>query len=212
MANTDLARFIDHWTIEFVRVYPHPIERVWKAISDPAEVAIWFIRPTTWDLRSGGAYRFHNDEFSGPIELVEAPKRIRFRYAPFAGPWPGAEAYFQFELESVAGGTRMRFVQHATPDVQDPDEPVEEFRAPGRPGSLGGWHSAFEELAELLDGVPTGSRLPDTRMSEVARNWAGYATEFTAEQKARILKGLRERERWFELVDLYGAHVRASRP
>ncbi len=211
MPNAELARFIDRWTIEFIRVYPHPIERVWKAISDPAEVAIWFIRPTVWDLRNGGAYRFQ-EKFFGAIELVEPPRRIRFRYASPDGPWPGTEAYFQFELESVPGGTRLRFVQHATPDVEDPDEPREIFRSPGRPGSLGGWHSAFEELAEHLDGVPTGSRLPPTRMSAVAKNWAGFQSEFTVEQKARILKGLRERERWFELVDIYEAHVRASRP
>ncbi|HEY1708101.1 MAG TPA: SRPBCC domain-containing protein [Rhizomicrobium sp.] len=211
MSNAGLARFIDKWTIEFVRTYPHPIERVWKAISDPAEVAIWFIRPTVWELRSGGAYRFE-DKFLGPIELVEPPRRIRFRYAPLAGPWPGADAYFEFELESAAGGTRLRFVQHATPDVTDPDEPNELFRAPGRPGSLGGWHAAFDELGEHLDGVPTGSRLPPTRMSAVAENWAGFASEFTAQQKARILKGLRERERWFELVDIYKAHVTATRP
>ena len=212
MPNSDLARFIDRWTIEFIRVYPHPVERVWKAISDSAEVAIWFIPPTVWDMRTGGAYRFHNDEFSGAIELVEPLKLIRFRYVPFKGPWPGADAYFQFELEPVAGGTKLRFVQHATPDVVDPDEPRKIFRSPGRPGSLGGWHSAFEELAEHLDGVPTGSRLPPTRMSAVAKDWTGFANEFTAEQKGRILKGLRERERWFELVDLYEAHVSASRP
>jgi len=28
MANADLARFVDRWTIEFIRVYPHPVERV----------------------------------------------------------------------------------------------------------------------------------------------------------------------------------------
>lgn len=208
MADAEFARFIDRWTIEFVRVYPHPIERVWKAISDPAEVAAWFISPKVWDLRSGGAYRFQ-DKFLGPIELVDPPRRIRFRYA---GPWPGADAYFEFELESVATGTRLRFVEHASPDLTDPDEPREVFHSPGRPGSLAGWHSAFEELADLLDGVPTGSRLPPTRMSAVAKNWAGYASEFTADQKARILKGLRERERWFELVDLYEVHVTGSRP
>ena len=29
MPKADLARFIDRWTIEFIRVYPHPVERVW---------------------------------------------------------------------------------------------------------------------------------------------------------------------------------------
>jgi hypothetical protein len=33
MAHEGLARFIDHWTIEFVRTYPHPIERVWQAVT-----------------------------------------------------------------------------------------------------------------------------------------------------------------------------------
>jgi uncharacterized protein YndB with AHSA1/START domain len=212
MADADLARFIDRWTIEFVRVYPHPVERVWKAVSDPAEIAIWFIRPTAWDLRSGGAYRFHDDGFAGVIEAIDPPRLIRFRGIGHGATWPDPEAYFQFELEPVAGGTRLRYVQHATPGVEDPDEPREIYRSPGRPGSLAGWHAAFDELAEFLDGVPTGSRLPASRMSEVAGNWAGYATEFTAEQKARILKGLRERERWFELVDTYESRVRATRP
>jgi len=211
MEKAELARFIDRWTIEFVRVYPHPIERVWKAVSDPAEVAIWFIRPTVWDLRSGGAYRFHTEGFAGVIETVEPPRLIRFR-GGVPGAWPDPEAYFQFELEAVAGGTRLRYLQHATPGVEDADEPREIYRSPGRPGSLAGWHAGFDELAEHLDGVPTGSRLPASRMSEVAKNWAGYASEFTAEQKALILKGLRERERWFELVDTYEAHVRATRP
>ena len=39
MAEAELARFIDRFTVEYVRVYAHPIERVWRAISDPAELA-----------------------------------------------------------------------------------------------------------------------------------------------------------------------------
>ena len=50
MANDDLATFIDRWTMEYVRFYPHPIERVWRAITDPAELARWFIPPTKWEL------------------------------------------------------------------------------------------------------------------------------------------------------------------
>ena len=36
-AKADLARFVDRWTVEYVRVYPHPIERIWRATSDPKE-------------------------------------------------------------------------------------------------------------------------------------------------------------------------------
>jgi len=203
----DLARFIDHWTVEFIRTYPHPIERVWRAVTDPAEVAIWFIPPTVWEPKTGGRYRFHDDGFSGVIHVVEPPRLIRF-----AGPDP--EAFFQFELAPAEGGTRLRYLQHANPSVVDPDEPRPDFVAPGRPGSLAGWHHAFDELAELLDGAPIGSRLPPTRLTEIVQNWSvmGMSAEFTAEQKARILKGLRAREYHFELTDRYTTHVKATRP
>jgi uncharacterized protein YndB with AHSA1/START domain len=211
MAEAELARFIDHDTVEFVRTYPHPIERVWKAVSDPAEVAIWFIPPTVWDLQPGGAYRFE-EGFSGLMEAVEPPRLIRFGQDPNSGRWPGPDSWFQFELAPAPGGTRLRYIQHTPPG--DPEEPILEFASPGRPGALAGWHGAFDELAELLDGAPIGSRLPPTRLTEIFHNWAGFemSAEFTPEQKARILKGLRERERWFGYVDIYSEHVRATRP
>jgi uncharacterized protein YndB with AHSA1/START domain len=214
MADAGLARFIDHWTVEFVRTYPHPIERAWKAVSDPAEVAIWFIPPTVWDLKPGGGYRFHDDGFAGVLQAVEPPRLIRFGPKPDGGPWPGPDSWFQFELEPVTGGTRMRYLQHADPGAADPDEPRVAFVSPGRPGSLAGWHAAFDELDELLDGVPIGSRLPPTRLTEIFENWAGFgmSAEFTPAQKTRILKGLRVRERWFDLKDTYTEHVRATRP
>jgi len=213
MAEADLARFIDHWTVEFVRTYPHPIERVWRAVTDPAEVGIWFIPPTVWEPKPGGRYQFE-EGFAGVVQAVEPLRLIRFGPRPNGGPWPGDDSYFQYELEPVAGGTRLRFVQHADPDVADPDERRKNFHSPGRPGSLAGWHNAFEELDELLDGVPIGSRLPPTRLTEVFDSWAGFemSAEFTTDQKARILKGLRARERWFECVDIYSEHVMATRP
>ena len=65
----ELPRFIDRWTIEYVRVYPHSIERVWRAITDPKEFGEWFI-PGSIELTLGGAYRFggpdHTD-FAGRI-------------------------------------------------------------------------------------------------------------------------------------------------
>jgi uncharacterized protein YndB with AHSA1/START domain len=214
MAKAELARFIDHWTVEFVRTYPHPIERVWRAVTDPVEVAIWFIPPTVWEPKTGGRYRFHDDGFSGVVQVVEPPRLIRFGPNPDGGAWPGPDSFFQFELEPVEGGTRLRYLQHADPGVVDPDELRPGLASPGRPGSLAGWHHAFDELAELLDDAPIGSRLPSTRLTEIVLNWSemGMSAEFTAEQKVRILKGLRAREYHFELWDLYTAHVKAVRP
>ena len=75
MAEAELARFIDRYTMEFVRHYPHPIERVWRAVTEPGELAQWFILPSVWELKSGGAYRFE-EGFRGVIEAVEPPRLI----------------------------------------------------------------------------------------------------------------------------------------
>jgi uncharacterized protein YndB with AHSA1/START domain len=195
--------------MEFVRHYPHPIERVWRAISDPAEVGQWFIPPERWELKSGGAYRFHNDDFSGVMEVVEPPRFIRFN---FADPTE-AGAYFQFELAPEAGGTRLRYLQHAAPGTAHAWQPPHAWDTPWGGGNLGGWHSAFEELADLLDGVPCGSRRPPTEFSAIVQDWAErFGRDFSTEQKSKISRELRERERWFELIKIYRAHIDATLP
>ena len=55
MAEAELARFIDRYTMEYVRTYPHPIERVWRAIIEPEEFGVWFIKGRL-DPRVGGRY------------------------------------------------------------------------------------------------------------------------------------------------------------
>ncbi len=42
MTHQALARFMDRFAIEYVREYPHPVQRVWRAICDPAELSAWF--------------------------------------------------------------------------------------------------------------------------------------------------------------------------
>jgi uncharacterized protein YndB with AHSA1/START domain len=160
MAEALLARFIDRYTMEFVRHYPHPIERVWRAITDPAEMSVWFA-PITFEPRLGGAYRAQWEEptmFRGVITAFEPPRLLRF-----GGPHPGADAHWQFELESAGGGTRMVFVQRipaghevlARWPLDPPESPPD---TPWRPGTLSGWHSAFDGLADRLEGAPAGSR------------------------------------------------------
>ena len=63
MAEAELATFIDRFTVQYVRVFPHPVERVWRALTDPAELAAWCM-PATIDLRVGGAAPFRAK--SGP--------------------------------------------------------------------------------------------------------------------------------------------------
>ena len=43
MTASDYGTFLDAETIRYERVFPHPIERVWRAITEPAEVREWFM-------------------------------------------------------------------------------------------------------------------------------------------------------------------------
>src|ERR1700761_4730609 len=118
MAEAELARFVDRFTIEYVRTYPHPIERVWRAITDPAEFRAWFI-PGTLEGRAGGAYRFGDGDFAGVVQVFDPPRRVRFSHKS------DPAAYFEYELSEVEGGVRMRFVQHFAPGglhAADPDD------------------------------------------------------------------------------------------
>jgi uncharacterized protein YndB with AHSA1/START domain len=160
VAEAELARFIDRHTIQYVRVYPHPVERVWAAVTDAAQMAVWFFPDSQIDARAGGAYALGGPgaNFKGVITIFEPPRLVRY-----GGPQPhGPDGYWQFTLDPVPGGTRMMFVQSSQPGVwrnthnwpADPaDHPAGELN-PWRPGTLSGWHVSFDHIGDMLDGAP----------------------------------------------------------
>jgi uncharacterized protein YndB with AHSA1/START domain len=207
----DLARFIDRWTVEYVRTYPHPIDRVWRAITDPKEFGQWFIRGDV-ELREGGAFQFQSGGWTGKVLAIEPPRRIRFG---------DALSYFEYELSGVAGGTRMRFVQHFDPAIVHtpvPDDLGGDIPVPGtpwKPGFVGGWHAHFDSLGDLLDGVPMGSHLPPTEFQALAKAWArdGLNAGLLDERgAARLVLQFRRKERWNELNKIYREHIKAAVP
>jgi len=213
VTDAGLGRFLDRRTLEFVRTYPHPIERVWRAITDPAELARWFIPTTEWEFKEGGAYRFHDDDFAGEILALDAPRFVRFGFRAAAGQEPGS--FFQYELTVVDDGTRLRFVQYAAPGRTWAGQPEGRSDVPWAGGNLGGWHEFWEALAAHLDGVPADSRLPPTPMSALVADWVGkMQIEYRMDPKlgARIRIGLRREERWAELNALYEAIINETLP
>jgi uncharacterized protein YndB with AHSA1/START domain len=217
MAEAELARFVDRFTMEYVRVYPHPIERVWRAITDPNEFRAWFI-PGALELKTGGDYRFGAEgstDFAGQVLAVDPPTLLRFSHSS------DPEAYFQYELTELAGATRMRFVQHFAPGLfeETPDDLGGDLPGgpgtPWKPGFVGGWHEFWDALRDYLDGVTTGSRLPPTEFGAIAESFAremvrsGRMTEVNAK---RLVLGLRRQERWNELNKIYRDYIKATIP
>jgi uncharacterized protein YndB with AHSA1/START domain len=225
MAEAELARFIDRQTMEYVRVYPHPIERVWRAIIEPEEFGVWFIKGRL-DPRVGGRFWFGDDGFQGAVAAIEPPRLLRLA--------DDKQDTFQYELTEVPGGTRMSFVHHIPPggpyeSKPDPtgdgemswdlggDLPGGPY-SPWRPGFIGGFHDMHDRLAEFLDGVPVGSRLPPTEFSTFVKKWATVPPGMNGipdeQKKQRMLvhRALRGRERWFELIRAYRAHIVTTIP
>ena len=50
-------------SVRVEREYPHPIEKVWRAVTTPEHLGQWFPSPVEIDLRPGGQVRF--GAFSG---------------------------------------------------------------------------------------------------------------------------------------------------
>ena len=71
-------------TVRVERRYPHPIEKVWRAVTTPEHLGQWFPSPVEVDLRPGGAMRFGGVRgrrgAAGTVETVDAPRRLTFTW------------------------------------------------------------------------------------------------------------------------------------
>ncbi|GHH91811.1 SRPBCC family protein [Streptomyces capillispiralis] len=89
--------------VRFRREYDHPVDRVWRFVTDPDELAHWFPSRAEIDLRPGGTVAFSGDpaleDSTGRVIAVDAPRHLSFE-------WDGDELHF--DLEALAD-ERTRF-------------------------------------------------------------------------------------------------------
>lgn len=97
-------------TVRVERDYPHPIEKVWRAVTAPEHLGQWFPSPVEVDLRPGGEMRFGasggGPGAAGVVEAVDPPRRLAFTW--------GADR-LTFELSPSGGGTTF-VLTHAFDD------------------------------------------------------------------------------------------------
>jgi uncharacterized protein YndB with AHSA1/START domain len=67
------------------RRFPHPVEKVWRALTDPAELGHWFPSQVEIDLVPGGKVRFveESDEYpsiDGEITDLDPPRLIAYTW------------------------------------------------------------------------------------------------------------------------------------
>jgi len=130
----------DQWTLILARDLRHSPDKVWQALTDPAQLHEWApfdadaslaAAGATVKLTTVGAPKPHVTETT--VTRADAPKVLEYS-------WGGQE--IRWELEALGQGTRLTLWHNID----------RRFIAMG----AAGWHICFDVLDRLLSGVPIG--------------------------------------------------------
>lgn len=131
-------------TIRFDRLLPHPIGRVWAAITTSEGLADWWLpfpADIKIDLAVGGVLTFSASEFGGEplrctvLELDPPHRLVHTHFDP--------AITLCWELAEEGAGCRLRLTQHM-PDIG----------AALEQGQAVGLHHSLDRLGPALDGAP----------------------------------------------------------
>jgi uncharacterized protein YndB with AHSA1/START domain len=132
----NLARVLkdgEKWTLILVRELRHSPEKVWQALTDPAQLREWAPFVTDESLGAVGTVNLTWVGTPQPIATkvtrVEAPKALEY-------------GDMRWELEASGGGTRLTLWHNID----------RRFISMG----AAGWHISFDVLDHLLAGTPIG--------------------------------------------------------
>jgi uncharacterized protein YndB with AHSA1/START domain len=166
-ANGDVQKDGDNWTLILVRELRQSPEKVWQALTDPAQLREWApfdadrsmaAAGTTVKLTTVGAPSLHATETK--VKRADAPKVLEYE-------WGGGD--IRWELEALGGGTRLTLRAHID----------RRFISMG----AAGWHICLDGMDRLLGGAPIG-RMVGVEMLKF-NGWqrlnAEYAKQFGVE-------------------------------
>jgi uncharacterized protein YndB with AHSA1/START domain len=162
------------YEVRFERQLAHPPAKVWRALTDNAELAHWFPAIIEGKRAAGAPLRFvfrpdvgpavdaemasvvassqtavPDEQMKGEIRIFEPDRVLEFTWH---------DEVLRFELAPRDGGTRLVFTHT-----------LDKRTLAGGVGA--GWHMCFEALEHLLDGrppVPLTKALYDRRNAEYA--------------------------------------------
>jgi uncharacterized protein YndB with AHSA1/START domain len=92
--------------LRFERRLNHSVERVWRAVTDPAELARWFVSEVSWKPEAGEVFAGEGE--TGRIIALEPPRLI-------AWTW-GVERY-SFDVAPDGDGCVLVFTHVFNPDL-----------------------------------------------------------------------------------------------
>ncbi|HEX3940208.1 MAG TPA: SRPBCC family protein [Acidobacteriaceae bacterium] len=135
----EIQRDGENWTLILVRELRHSPEKVWKALTDPAQLAEWAPFDPDRNLGAAGpvklslAGRPAPQVFESAVKRAEAPNLLEYS-------WGGGN--LRWQLEPLGTGTRLTLWHNID----------HRFIAWG----AAGWHICLDVLDRLLGGRPIG--------------------------------------------------------
>jgi len=143
MATTD-------YVIEREIVIDAPVDVVWRTITEPDQISLWFADKVELEVRPGGRGYMGFGEQGGPIvvETVDPPTRFSFRWNHPAGEEPAAGSSLLVEFTLVGEGdhTRLRVVESGLDLLPWPDVDKQRYEEEHN----GGWGRFLARLARVL--------------------------------------------------------------
>lgn len=139
------------WRLRFERVLPHPPEKVWRALTEEAHLAVWFPTTIEGEFEAGAPLRFRFREGEGPPTTGEMIECEASRVLEFT--WGFSEAdrdrpeQSRFELAPEGDGCRLTFMTTY-------DQVGKSAR------DAAGWHVCLDLLEERLAGEPPATDSP----------------------------------------------------
>jgi uncharacterized protein YndB with AHSA1/START domain len=136
----------DNWRIRFERRLSHPLEKVWRAMTEPEHLAAWFPDRIVGPWEVGGRLRFESEygDFEGEVLAFEPMRLVEFRW--------GTDV-IRLELAKDGAGSLLTL-----------SDTITELGKAARDAA--GWHECLDRLeAELAGRQPSdwGKRWPQLR-------------------------------------------------
>ena len=130
-----LTRQGNRWTLTFTRRLAHSREKVWRAVTEPEHLAVWYPQEIVGERKAGAPLRFVSsagDGFDGQMLVFDPPEIMEFTW--------GADR-LRIELQADGAGTLLTLT-----------DTFDDLGKAARDGA--GWHECLDRMVSDLDGTP----------------------------------------------------------
>ena len=151
----------EKWTLVLTKQLRHSPDKVWDALTDPAQLREWAPFDADGNLgRAGAAVNLTTVGAPGPhvteakVIRADRPKTLEYNWGDFNMRW---------QLDATGGGTKLTLWTNID----------RKYMAMG----AAGWHICFDALDHLLDGTPIGRIVGPAAMQ--FEGWRRLTAEYT---------------------------------